>query len=387
VKRILMYSQDGLGLGHLRRSSNIADEILSRDPDCDVVILADSPSVSLMPPRRGLEIMKLPTIIKTGSESWKSTNWKTATLSSNIRRMVRLRANLILEAYKDFRPHAVLVDHMPVGALGELKPMLERAARKPRRAKLYLGLRDILDDPHVIRRAWKKLGGYEYLSFYDAVLIYGNQAIHDSTEAYGLLPDAREVIYCGYVSPSHTSRTLVSKRQDPFLLMMGGGGNDAFRLASAFATASNSVLREFPGLSSVVLTGPNMSRAEVDKLRGLAPSTMRIESGIARAESWIQESAAIVTLAGYNSVCEVLKWHKKALVVPRAGPSAEQLTRSGLLSARSLIRMIDPRTLSPKRLARELISLLRDDAIPNIANIPRLDGAQRAATLLVPRAS
>ena len=88
-------------------------------------------------------------------------------------------------------------------------------------------------------------------------------------------------------------------------------------------------------------------------------------------------------MAGYNSLCEVLAWRKKALVVPRAGPSAEQRIRSQVFSQRSLVRMLDPDNLTPERMAQELMQLLTDDNIPNLDNIPPLDGAQQAALALL----
>jgi predicted glycosyltransferase len=126
-----MYSQDGMGLGHLRRSSNIAAEVLAHDDKWDVLILADSPATRVFTPRPGLEVLKLPTVIKTGSASWKSTSWRNGSMLMDLRRVIELRAHLILQTFKDFQPDAVLVDHMPVGALGELKPMLDFALDRP----------------------------------------------------------------------------------------------------------------------------------------------------------------------------------------------------------------------------------------------------------------
>jgi predicted glycosyltransferase len=90
-------------------------------------------------------------------------------------------------------------------------------------------------------------------------------------------------------------------------------------------------------------------------------------------------------MAGYNSLCEVLAWEKKAVVVPRRGPSAEQRMRSTLFSRRSLIRSIQPERLTSERLGAGLHRLLAAEDVPNLANIPPLDGAQRAADMLLDR--
>jgi predicted glycosyltransferase len=371
-----MYSQDGMGLGHLRRSSNIANEILLRDPECNIMILADSPAVSLFSSQERIEFLKLPTVIKTGS-----TSWKNGSLSLAIERILRLRAKIILDAFWEFEPDALLIDHMPVGVRGELKPLLELATRRRPRPQIFLGLRDILDDPGVIRRVWSQLGAYDHLRHYDAVLIYGSREIYDATAAYRLAHGAREIIYCDYVAPRIEPLVPDRTPDDPFILMMGGGGLDAYPVGQAFMQALPMVVRELD-VAAVLLTGPNMSATDREALRARAPAYLRIETGLENASEWIRRASAVVTMGGYNSLCEVLKWRKKTLVVPRPGPSAEQQIRSQLFSTRSLIRVCPP-VATPAQLAEKLLRLLTEDGIPNAANIPALNGAQRTAAALL----
>jgi predicted glycosyltransferase len=376
MTRVLMYSQDGMGLGHLRRSSNIANEILLRDPDCNILILADSPALSLFSSQQRIDFLKLPTLVKTGA-----TSWKNGSLSVAIEQILRLRMMVILEAFREFEPDIVLIDHMPVGVKGELKPLLELATRRRTMPRIFLGLRDILDDPDVICPAWTRLGAYEYLRYYDAVLIYGSREIYDAATQYHLARDARAIVYCNYVSPRVERLPSDHPLDDPFILMMGGGGRDAFPVAKAFVEAIPIVARE-TNLGAVLLTGPNMSAADGEALRARAPACLQIEAGLETATEWIRRASVVVTMGGYNSLCEVLKWRKKALVVPRPGPSAEQLIRSQLFSERSLVHVCPPCPL-PSQLAWQLLRLLDEDGVPDSTRIPPLDGAQRSAALLL----
>ena len=371
-----MYSQDGMGLGHLRRSSNIANEILLRDPDCDILILADSPALSLFSSQQRIDFLKLPTLVKTGPKSWKN-----GSLSLALERILALRMKVIIEAFREFEPDTVLIDHMPVGVQGELKPLLELATRLRSPPRIFLGLRDILDDPEVICPVWTGLGAYEYLRHYDAVLIYGSLEIYDAATQYGLARGAREIVYCNYVSPRAERLPSDQPPDEPFILMMGGGGRDAFPVARAFVEALPIVARE-RNIGAVLLTGPNMPAADTEALRARAPACIQLEAGLETATEWIRRASAVVTMAGYNTLCEVLKWRKKALVVPRPGPSAEQLIRSQLFSERSLIRVCPPVPL-PDELARTLLHLIEEDGVPNPTSIPPLDGAQRSAALLL----
>jgi len=143
-RRLLVYSQDGLGLGHLRRSFAIAAEVIARDPDCAALVISDAPAPPFSPPA-GVDYLKLPTVVKEGD----ALTWRAGSLALDVKEILKLRARIMLDVLRQFRPDSVLVDHMPVGALGELKPLLDRAISRAPRPRLYLGLRDILDTPDV----------------------------------------------------------------------------------------------------------------------------------------------------------------------------------------------------------------------------------------------
>jgi predicted glycosyltransferase len=214
------------------------------------------------------------------------------------------------------------------------------------------------------------------------VLIYGSRCIYDACTAYGIGSRARAVVYCDYVSPRSDGAVLATGSRAPYVLMLGGGGADAFPLASAFVGA-HAVLNGKLGMDSVILAGPNMAVAHRETLLARAPSTVRIAGAYDDATDWIKGASAVVTMAGYNSLCEVLRWRRKALVIPRPGPSAEQRMRGRLFSQLGLIRLLPPDALTADRLAAELLRLLADETIPDPARIPALDGARRTARALL----
>jgi predicted glycosyltransferase len=380
--RLLIYSQDSMGLGHLRRTHNIAQGILALEPDSSILILADSPVTPFFPPLRGVDYLKLPTIVKVDS-----TSWRTSTLSLNIEDMVNLRAEVILRTFCAFKPDAVLVDHMPVGALGELKPLLDSTTRDAGQTMFFLGLRDILGTPEVIRQVWTETESYEYLLRYNSVLVYGCREIYDAESAYNLGPYSQKVIYCNYVTPRGQVEQPDLSLDEPFVLVMGGGGADAFALAKAFLDALPIVLQKVR-LQALILTGPNMPYTDRETLIAEASPYpfVQIQSSAEDAIELLKNASAVVTMAGYNSLCETLMYRKKALVIPRGGPSAEQRIRSELFSKLHLVSTLDPDGLTAEITGQELVQLLVEDGVPDLVNIPPLDGAQKAAALLVSRA-
>jgi hypothetical protein len=83
--------------------------------------------------------------------------------------------------------------------------------------------------------------------------------------------------------------------------------------------------------------------------------------------------------AGYNSLCEVVPLKKKALVVPRLGPRAEQRMRAELFQQKGLIDVLDPQEVSPRNLAQRIVDDLERTDLP-IANAAiDMSGARNAA--------
>jgi predicted glycosyltransferase len=164
---------------------------------------------------------------------------------------------------------------------------------------------------------------------------------------------------------------------------MGGGGADAYPLADTFLRALPIVRRE-ARVHAAILAGPNMPAAERADLatRG-ARQHVELTDGYRDSLPWLQDAAAVVTMAGYNTLSEALAARRKALAVPRRGPSHEQRIRARLFAERRLIAELQPEALAPERLARELLALLAQDGIPDGSRIPLMDGAQRAAAFLV----
>jgi predicted glycosyltransferase len=115
-----------------------------------------------------------------------------------------------------------------------------------------------------------------------------------------------------------------------------------------------------------------------------AAAGVEVRTSMSDATKALRRASALVTMGGYNTLCEALAWRKRAVVVPRSGPSAEQRMRSKIFAERGLVRLIEPEALSAERLADSLDDLLGEPVtLPVDAPVPPLDGARRAARLIV----
>jgi len=90
----------------------------------------------------------------------------------------------------------------------------------------------------------------------------------------------------------------------------------------------------------------------------------------------------VVTMAGYNSLYQLVRLGKKGLVIPRSGPSAEQQTRARLFAERGLVDVILPAELSPERVAEKIMDDLERTDYPAYEPAFDTNGSQTAADRL-----
>jgi predicted glycosyltransferase len=382
--RLLIYTQDGLGLGHLRRAGSVAAEFLRGEAEGSVLTISDSPLGSLIRDVPHHDYLKLPSIVKAGPGDWRPHS-----LPLEIGEVRRLRSRLILEAATAFGPDVLLVDHMPHGALGELLPTLAALRHTPTR--IVLGVRDIIDDPAVVHARWRSEGAFDALAeHYDQVLVYGSSEVFDLPEQYGWPAElARMVRFCGYVcTPAPVAqRRLPARRlgmepRGSMVVAMAGGGADAHALMSTLVDAVPEVCAARP-CTFVIVTGPFMPDAERrDLKRRAAGLPVRLRTMVGDPLRYLAAADLVVAMAGYNTTMEVLRVGTPALLVPRRGPSAEQRMRARRFADRGWVSQLDPDELEPGRLAAAVLGVLGRGAATPVVPPPDLGGLASAAESL-----
>lgn len=384
--RLLIYSQDGLGLGHLRRTTLLASQFLATQPGASVLTICDSPIGQFFAAAPGHEHLKLPSVRKMGPGEWSAVS-----LAMPFTDVLSIRKDLIRAAAVSFRPDVLLVDHMPHGAMGELVPALE--ALEGTGTRTVLGLRDILDAPATIRQRWRLEGAFEAVErHYDRVLVYGSREVFDVAAEYGWPTRlASRLRYCGYVastapvpSRSRTRHSLL--RDDPgaaLVVAMAGGGADGHRLFETLLRATPAVLAS-RRCRVLLVTGPFLpapQRAQLKELAKNLPVTIR--TSVPDSLTYLNAADLVVAMAGYNTTAEILSLGKHALLVPREGPSAEQGLRAKAFAERGWVDWLPPGGLSPERLARAMVGALRPRQHDELDQLPDLRGRERAVAHLM----
>jgi predicted glycosyltransferase len=389
VRTVLLYSHDTYGLGHLRRNTAIAHALLARDPSLNIVLLSGSSVADQFPTPPQVSVVRLPSVIKTGSERYRPVD-----RSRSMRSLRAERAAIISSTLLRLRPEVFLVDHAPLGMKGELSRALRVARERLPGMRVALGLRDILDDPAVVRRTWREQGIYEVLeSSYDRVFVYGSQALFDVTAEYGF--PARvggRTRFTGYIAKDHEPELpLESARAWPSVasgtrrvLVMGGGGGDAEPLFKLFLRAWPAVQRDFAA-HALLVTGPFMDArvrsALVDdagELDGI--TTVGFSSCML---SLVSTAELVVSMGGYNSLTEVVAAGKPLICCPRETPRTEQLMRAEILERLGLARVVRLDS-EPAELARAIHQSLQSaEHELSLAGAIDLGGGRRVADELL----
>ncbi len=375
--RVLIYSHDTFGLGHLRRARAIANALVEERPGVSVVIISGSPIIGSFDFGSGVDYVRIPGVTKLPDGDYRSLN-----LNLSIDDAVRLREALILQTALTFEPDVFLVDKEPTGFRGEVVPALERL--KQRGCHLVLGIRDVLDEPALLVPEWERKGALEALArYYDEIWVYGLKDIYRPLEGLALAPELeRRITYTGYLRRDLPQQSVLTRypkiTKSPFMLVTTGGGGDGEDLIDWVISAYETDARlDMPAL---IVFGPFVnrdSRRSFLERIGRHPKLDAI-SFDTKIELLMHRAAAVVGMGGYNTFCEILSFDKRALIVPRTRPRREQQIRALEAERLGLVRMLaeDEERRDPLRMAQALCSLPTQPK-PSEVTIPGLlDGLE-----------
>lgn len=379
--RAILYSHDGLGLGHVRRNLAIADAVTRLDPDSSVLLVCSTDQVDslVIPPR--VDVLKLPGVRKSEGRTYSSHRLPLTPVET-----WSMRSGIIASATRSFAPDVLLSDKHPHGAHGELREAL--GALHAGGGRAVLGLRDILDDPATVQAEWAQGRVLAAVaSDYDRVLVYGSPDVLDPRSAYGMPePVADLVRFCGYVAntPRLGERTALRVDADirPTVLATAGGGADGYAMLSEFVRSSRGA-----AWHPVVVSG---SDAPVEEQEALRQDVLAVGGTYHRfvhnLPVHFDDVEALVCMGGYNTTVEALGSAVPTVVVPRVHPREEQLIRARAFHAMGLLRVVEPERLGTPDLGHEIDAALSDSRECLRRDITRsldLDGAGRAAEQLL----
>ena len=107
--RVLMYSHDTYGLGHLRRNLLLAETLCGLPEQPAILVATGSPRTQAFELPDHCDTFKLPAVTKTSDGRYAARS-----LPVSIEEVTRMRGDLIVSAYRAFDPDLIVVDRNPL---------------------------------------------------------------------------------------------------------------------------------------------------------------------------------------------------------------------------------------------------------------------------------
>lgn len=367
--RVLLYSHDTFGLGHLRRCRAIANALVEAYGGLQVLIISGAPIAGAFDYRARVDFVKVPSVIKLRNGEYNSLA-EHVDLSDTL----KMRRSIIMETARSFAPDVFIVDKEPMGLHGEVEETL--AMLKSMGTRLVLGLREVMDSPALLAAEWERKKVIPRIAqYFDDIWVYGPRGFYDPLEGIVVPQPIRERMrFVGFLKRRSYDHQRIGS-QEPYVLVTPGGGGDGAEMIRDVMQA----YRHAPDLPyrAVIVLGPYMPAEERQEFHRFAASIPRIEviDFSPRMEDLMSDAEAVICMSGYNTWCEVLSFDKPALIVPRTEPREEQLIRARRASALNAATMLLPdEARDPQRMA-QMIRALSDQLPPSVGYPhPDLDG-------------
>jgi len=173
------------------------------------------------------------------------------------------------------------------------------------------------------------------------------------------------MFFTGYLPRRGVSATVAAKARKKFcvntgqkmLVLTTGGGGDGFKMMDVYLTMLEEACLE--DVQSVLVTGPFMPIDERRQLTRRARALgIKIRPFYPRMEELFAAADLVVSMGGYNTVCEILSQGTVSLIIPRDRPRQEQLLRARAMKGRGLIDCIPWQELTADGLRGKITTML-----------------------------
>jgi len=374
--RVLVYSHDTFGLGHLRRCRTIAHSLVGDYHGLQVLIISGATIAGAFDYRARVDFVKIPSVIKLRNSEYTSMD-----KHIDVSETIEMRKSIILNTATSFEPDIFIIDKEPLGLRGEVEDTLRFL--KARGTTLVLGLREVMDAPHLLDVEWKRNDTMHKIGeLYDHIWVYGPPHFHDPLVGLDVPETVRSKMdFVGFLQRK-SSKKIAADASD-YLLVTTGGGGDGFELVRDVIAAylADPTLT----MKAVIVLGPympNEQRMHFVEQSANNPNIEIIEFD-SRMEDRIAGARAVVAMGGYNTYCEILSFDKPALIVPRMQPRLEQYIRARRAAELGLVRMLPPQEATDGlRMAAAIKALLKRDPPSVSAAAMHLEGLPTISRLV-----
>lgn len=371
---ILFYVQHLLGIGHVFRATRVGRELAKAGAQVQMVWGGTRlPSIDTS----GLEMHFLEPVrvADAGFQDLVDTAGNAVSEAMKAR-----RRDALLALFERLRPDIVITEAYPFGRRQmrfELEPLMKAARAAPWRPLTVASIRDIMQEGRAEKRVRESVEAAK--AWFDLVVVHGDpNMIRIENTLQGADEILDKVRYGGLVTPPPPDLPVPPAITADVVVSAGGGAFGHALTQAALGAMAHS--RRFPA-NWLLIAGSERAEADFLALKQAAPAGMRVERFVPDLASVLATAAVSVSMAGYNTVGDLLRVRKPAVLVAHTGGrETEQLRRAKIMAERGLAIMLTDAELSPQALA---------GAIDQAADLPPaqvefdLDGAAHAAEIII----
>lgn len=375
-RRVLLYVQHLLGIGHLKRAVTLARALAAQALEVTIVsggrevpgLTADGVRWVQLPSAAALDEQFKVIVDERGDpidEAWRER-----------------RKAALMRSWREIEPHVLIVELFPFGRRPmrfELLPLLDAAIAGERRPVIVSSVRDVLGGGQRDASRQDEMRDC-FDRYFDHLLVHGDPAVigFERTFRHALALGGR-LRYTGYVVDRMPANAATDGGAGEVLVSAGGGAVGAQLLEAAVRCREMTVFadRTWRVLTGIMVADPVWSRLQA-LIGAIGAGRVVLERSRSDFRSLLKGSSLSISQAGYNTCVEILDAGARAVVVPFAGGNeTEQTLRARTLADRGCVECLEAGDLAPGSLAAAVDRAARRPAPP--CGGVDLDGARRSA--------
>ncbi len=359
IRRVLVYTHNSIGLGHVFRTLAVITGIRKWSPDIDFMVLSGT-SVPHVLMRQGIEVIKLPGIKKAVEEI--DSPLKPRFLRNlPVEDVLKFRQTIIREAHAFFEPDVVMVEHYLAGLSGEITPLLmEKKACKgsPKDFALVHLSRGIMDRgnrPVALTSYPDASCSLSVPPVYDFRYVFDDPSpVGDKGAAGGTPQIGSPIRYLGKIADKSIAelpnREVILTRfrltEKPIILLYLSRHGNIAGLSKRLMTAI-----DMAGLTwnfqIIMVADPYLNPEIIENLRAdIRFKHVRFLPFFYPLIDLIHASEIVICRAGYNVINEILLTDTRAIVIPEHHPSGEQEERASRLPLDNIVVLSEEAVLA-----------------------------------------
>jgi predicted glycosyltransferase len=372
-KSVMIYVQHLLGIGHFRRALFLAQALVEKGFEVDLVsggmpvsnLKLTNVKLHQLPPLRSLDSSFIRLLDQSGKP-----------ISDDYRQQ---RSNRLLELFDLISPDAVITETYPFGRRMmrfELLPLLNAIRQRSKPPLLIASIRDILQPKTKANREQEMVELVD--RYYDRILVHGDESMATLADTFSLASElAQKTFYTGYICEPARDITADNTGKNE-VLVSGGGGVVSLQLLTTALEAKP--LSRLDQKTWRLLAGFNIDENSFNQLRNQAGNGIIVERNRSDFQALLRQCAVSVSQAGYNTTMDILGSGARAVMVPFADAGElEQTIRARLLQQHGRVIALDEKNLTANSLARA-VNLASE--MPKLSMKLKMDGANVSADLL-----